>query len=146
MFSSMNLSFTRGDKETAVRENFERLAAAVGFSTEDIVCSDQTHTTNIRVVTAEDRGKGILRDRDYTDVDGMITNVPGIVLATFYADCVPIYLADPVSRSIGLLHSGWKGTVHNIIKKWYSCHEKNVRRKAGEYSGWYRPFHLRFLL
>lgn len=129
MFSSMNLSFTRGDKETAVRENFERLAAAVGFSTEDIVCSDQTHTTNIRVVTAEDRGKGILRDRDYTDVDGMITNVPGIVLATFYADCVPIYLADPVSRSIGLLHSGWKGTVHNIIKNGIRAMKKTYGAK-----------------
>ena len=140
MFSSMNLSFTRGDKETAVRENFERLAAAVGFSTEDIVCSDQTHTTNIRVVTAEDRGKGILRDRDYTDVDGMITNVPGIVLATFYADCVPIYLADPVSRSIGLLHSGWKGTVHNIIKngiramkKTYGAKPANILAGIGPY-------------
>ena len=77
----------------------------------------------------EDRGKGILRDRDYTDVDGMITNVPGIVLATFYADCVPIYLADPVSRSIGLLHSGWKGTVHNIIKNGIRAMKKTYGAK-----------------
>ena len=55
---------------------------------EDIVTSDQTHTTNVRVVTEEDRGNGITKPRPYTDVDGMITNVPGLVLATFYADCV----------------------------------------------------------
>ncbi|MGI6011102.1 MAG: peptidoglycan editing factor PgeF [Ruminococcus sp.] len=131
IFSSMNLSFTRGDDEKAVRENYERLADAVGFRTEDIVCSDQTHTVNIRVVTEEDRGKGILRERDYTDVDGMITNVPGIVLATFYADCVPIYLVDPVTRSIGLLHSGWKGTVNNIIKNGIRAMKRAYGTKPG---------------
>lgn len=116
IYASMNLSFTRGDEESAVKENYERLARAMGFKTEDIVCSDQTHTANIRIVTKDDRGKGLIRERDYKDVDGMITNVPGIVLAAFFADCVPIYLVDPVTRSIGLLHSGWKGTVNNIIK------------------------------
>ena len=44
--------------------------------------------------------------RDYTDTDGMITNVPGLVLATFYADCVPLYFADPANHAIGLSHSG----------------------------------------
>ncbi len=74
----MNLSFTRGDEESAVRENYRRLfPAAMGFSMEDIVTSDQTHTTNVRVVTEEDRGNGITKPRPYTDVDGMITNVPG---------------------------------------------------------------------
>ena len=116
IFSSMNLSFTRGDEEAHVRENYRRLAAAVGFSCEDLVCSDQTHTTNVRVVTEADRGKGFTRPKDYTDVDGMVTNVPGLVLATFYADCVPLYLVDPVHRAIGLSHSGWRGTVGKIGK------------------------------
>lgn len=116
IFSSMNLSFTRGDEEAHVRENYRRLAAAVGFSCEDLVCSDQTHMTNVRVVTEADRGKGFTRPKDYTDVDGMVTNVPGLVLATFYADCVPLYLVDPVHRAIGLSHSGWRGTVGKIGK------------------------------
>ena len=116
IFSSMNLSFTRGDEEAHVRENYRRLAAAVGFSCEDLVCSDQTHTTNVRVVTEADRGKGFTRPKDYTDVDGMVTNVPGLVLATFYADCVPLYLVDPVHRAIGLSHSGWRGSVGKIGK------------------------------
>lgn len=114
IYSSMNLSFTRGDEEEAVRENYRRLAAAMGFAPEDIVTSDQTHTTNVRVVTEEDRGNGITRPRPYTDVDGMITNVPGLVLATFYADCVPLYFVDPVHRAVGLSHSGWRGTVGKI--------------------------------
>jgi len=116
VFSSMNLSFTRGDQEAHVRENYRRLGQAMGFSCENLVCSDQTHTTNVRVVTGEDRGKGFTRPKDYKDVDGLITNVPGLVLATFYADCVPLFLVDPVHGAIGLSHSGWKGTVGKIGK------------------------------
>ena len=89
----------------------------MGFSCEDLVFSDQTHTANIRVVTEADRGKGFTRQKDYTDVDGLVTNVPGLVLATFYADCVPLFLADPIHRAIGLSHSGWKGTVGKIGKR-----------------------------
>ena len=116
IYESMNLSFTRGDNEDVVRENYRRLSDAMGFSMEDIVTSDQTHTTNVRVVTEEDRGNGITKPRPYTDVDGMITNVPGLVLATFYADCVPLFFIDPVHRAVGLSHSGWRGTVGKIGK------------------------------
>ena len=117
IFSSMNLNFKRGDDPDAVMENYRRMAAALNMRVEDMVLSDQTHTTNVRVITEEDRGKGILRPQDYSDVDGMITNVPGIVLVTSYADCVPLYFDDPVRKAIGLSHSGWKGTVGHIGQK-----------------------------
>lgn len=116
IYSSMNLSFTRGDKEEAVKENYRRISSAMGVAMENIVTSDQTHTANVRRVTEEDRGNGITKPRPYKDVDGMITNVPGIVLATFYADCVPLYFVDPVQKAIGLSHSGWRGTVSKIGK------------------------------
>ena len=116
IYESMNLSFTRGDNEDAVRENYRRLSDAMGFSMGDIVTSDQTHTTNVHVVTETDRGNGITKPRPYTDVDGMITNVPGLVLATFYADCVPLFFVDPVHKAVGLSHSGWRGTVGKIGK------------------------------
>jgi YfiH family protein len=102
--------------EDAVRTNYELLGAAIGFKTDSLVFSKQTHTTNVRVVTEADKGKGFVRERDYTDVDGLITNVPGITLATFYADCVPLFFVDPVKKVIGLSHSGWKGTVGKIGK------------------------------
>ena len=98
----------------SVYENYRRFAAALGFSERDIVTSDQTHTANVRIITEEDRGNGIMKPRPYTDVDGMITNVRGLVLATFYADCVPLYFVDPVHHAIGLSHSGWRGTVAKI--------------------------------
>ncbi len=114
IYASMNLSFSRGDEREAVLENYRRIAGAIGFDWENIVTSDQTHTTNVRVVTESDRGCGLTKPRPYRDVDGMITDVPGLVLATFYADCVPLYLVDPVKKAIGLSHSGWKGTAGKI--------------------------------
>lgn len=111
IFESLNLSFSRGDKREAVEENFHRVAKALGTEYEKFVFTDQTHTTNVKRVGKEDAGKGLTRERDYTDVDGLITNEPGIVLSTFYADCVPLYFVDLVHRAIGLSHSGWRGTV-----------------------------------
>lgn len=111
IFSTMNLSFTRGDKEEAVLENYRRLGEAMGVSPEDFVCTDQTHTTNVLRVGKRDCGNGVTKPRPYTDVDGLVTNEPGVVLSTFFADCVPLYFVDPVHRAIGMSHSGWRGTV-----------------------------------
>ncbi len=111
---SMNLSYTRGDVDSRVDENFRRIAKAMGKTPDDFVFTYQTHTTNVRAVTKEDRGKGLTRERDYEDVDGLITREAGIVLSSFFADCVPLFFADPVKRAIGLAHSGWKGTAGKI--------------------------------
>lgn len=114
IFSQLNVSFTRGDRQEDVRENYRRIAAAMQVDESRMVCSDQTHTTNVRVVTQEDYGKGLLRERDYTDVDGLITDIPGVTLVTYFADCVPLYFVDPKHRAIGLSHSGWRGTVSRM--------------------------------
>lgn len=117
IYRSMNLSYTRGDEKEAVDENYRRIAEVLGSSAEDMVCSDQTHTDHIRLVTAKDRGKGVTRPKDYTDTDGLITQEKGIVLCTFFADCVPLFFVDPVRKAIGLSHSGWRGTVQKIGQK-----------------------------
>jgi len=114
MWSTLNLSFNRGDSEDAVRENFRRVAAALHAREDHFVFTHQTHTAVVRTVTEEDAGKGLTRERDYSDVDGLITNVPGIVLSAFTADCVPVFFVDPVHRAIGLSHSGWRGTAGRI--------------------------------
>lgn len=129
IYASMNLSYTRGDKEEAVTENFIRFAKALEVRPEDYVFSDQTHTTNIRVVTEEDRGKGFTKPRDYHDIDGLVTNVKGLVLSTFYADCVPLYFVDVKNKAIGLSHSGWKGTVGEIGRRTIETMEKEYGSK-----------------
>lgn len=114
IFATLNLSFNRGDDPEAVRENFRRVSEALGAQYGDFVFSDQTHTANVRRVTRADAGNGLVREKSFFDTDGLITDEPGLVLSTFYADCVPLYFADPVHHAIGLSHSGWRGTVQQI--------------------------------
>ncbi len=120
IYSSMNLSFTRGDDENAVRENYRRMAKALGVTEDSFVLAAQTHTTNVHKVTLENM------KQELQGVDGLITNVPSLCLVTSYADCVPLYFLDPVHRAIGLSHSGWRGTVGKIG-------EVTLRKMADEY-------------
>ena len=135
---NMNLSYTRGDDPAHVDENYRRMAAAIGVKPEHMVCTHQTHTTNVRIVTREDAGKGVTREKDYTDVDGLITNVPGICLVTFYADCVPLLFLDPVKKVVASSHSGWRGTVNRMgqvtvekMQKEFGCDPKNILACVG---------------
>lgn len=137
-YSSLNLSFTRGDDPAAVRENFRRIGKAMGVRCEDMVFSQQTHTTNVRAVTEADRGAGMMRPLEYQNVDGLVTDVPGICLVTFYADCVPLFFVDPVKKVIGLSHSGWRGTVGKIgkvtvdlMKQQYGCDPADILAAVG---------------
>lgn len=130
--ASMNISTTRGDDPQAVARNQELIAQAVGVRVSDFTYTHQTHTTNVAVVRAEDKGK------HFPETDGMITNVPGICLVTFYADCVPLYFVDPVKRVIGLSHSGWRGTAGKIgkvtvekMKLIYGCSPEHILAAIG---------------
>lgn len=114
IYGTMNLGYHRGDNPNNVLENYRRIGKILGTTPEQMVCAKQTHTTNIRIVTDEDKGKGVILHRDYDDIDGLITKEEGITLVTFYADCVPLFFVDPVNKVIGLAHSGWRGTVQKM--------------------------------
>lgn len=113
IFSSLNLSFTRGDEREAVLENYRRLAKALSVREDSFCFSNQTHTTNVRRVGRADAGTG-MGDKAFTDIDGLITDEPGVTLTTFYADCVPLFFVDKKHPAIGLSHSGWRGTVNRM--------------------------------
>ena len=115
--STVNFSYTRGDEPEYVRENYKRMAKALNVNKDSFVTGWQTHTTNIRKITEDDKGCGVYKDRTYKDVDGLMTNVVGITLVTFHADCIPLYLADKRNKAIALLHAGWRGTVNGIAKQ-----------------------------
>lgn len=116
-WDSLNLGVGRGDDMDRVRENYRRLCAAVGVDARRAVLSKQVHEDNVRHVTAEDCGKGLFRDRDYTSVDAMITDTPDIPLVVFSADCGIILLYDPVRRAVGAAHAGWRGAAAGIVYK-----------------------------
>lgn len=110
-FKTMNLSFNRGDSDGNVLQNYHLFCNAVGFDFYKLVASAQDHHTEIRRVTSQHAGSGVWKPQDMRSVDGLLTNESGIVLVTYYADCVPLYFVDPVKRAIGLAHAGWRGTV-----------------------------------
>lgn len=116
-FSTLNLSFSRNDKIEDVCTNYERICKAIGFSTENLVFSDQVHDTKIKRVTKYDTVGSQLSEKKLVGIDGLITNEANVVLATSYADCVPLFFVDPVKKAIGLSHSGWRGTVGRIGEK-----------------------------
>jgi polyphenol oxidase len=117
IYNNLNTSLVKNDVRGNVLENLERVCSAIGVDCNKLVFSHQVHGDTIRVVTEADLGKGITIDSDIEEVDALITNVPGVPMITFYADCVPVFILDPVKKAVGLAHSGWKGTTLKIAVK-----------------------------
>ena len=115
--SGLNLGFRVGDDKKSVLENYKLVSKDLSLDLNRAVLSKQTHTDNIRIVTESDMGKGIMRDSDIEDTDGLITNIQNIPLVIFAADCTPILLYDKANSVIAAVHSGWRGSVKGIAPK-----------------------------
>lgn len=131
--ASMSFGFSLGDDPEAVKKNYEIFCSAFGTDYKNVVLSQQTHTANIRIITKEDVGKGVFRERDYSDIDGLVTAESGIVLVTQYADCTPLAFYDPVKGVVATSHAGWRGTVQEIgaktvalMQKCFGCDPKDI--------------------
>ncbi len=127
--SGLNLGFRVNDDKNSVMTNYRLVAADLGIELENAVLSKQTHTDNIRIVTDDDRGKGIVRKSDIEDTDGLVTNVAGIALVVFSADCTPILMYDKRLKVIAAVHSGWRGTVQRIAEKAVLLMQQNFGSK-----------------
>ena len=100
----------------AVFAGRDRLARQLGSSIHRECVADQMHTSNVYTVRLEDLGPILREDKPERrrNVDGLITDLPDVVLTVFGADCPPVYLADPVRKAVGLVHAGWRGTLGRI--------------------------------
>ena len=110
---SLNLGENRGDSEENVRENYRRLLEALGLAEQKLCFTRQVHKNEVRVVTDEDR-RELFSPSKY-EADGIVTNVRGLPLMCFTADCVPVLLCDPVAGVAGAIHCGWRSTVADIL-------------------------------
>lgn len=111
---SMNLAFGRGDDRETVLENYRLICNSAGFEYESLCSSVQIHEAMVQVVDESDRGHGILRERQWTSADALVTNSKDVTLVTYYADCTPVFFVDTKTHAIGLAHAGWRGTVSRI--------------------------------
>jgi hypothetical protein len=132
-FDSLNLGGTVGDRVEAVRENHERIYAALGVRREQTVTVWQVH--GVDTVIAD---RPVMGRRWLALADAMMTDRPGVALVMRYADCTPILAFDPVRGVIGIAHAGWRGTVAGMawhltraMVEAYGCRPADLRAGVG---------------
>lgn len=135
--ASLNLGCHRGDREENLRENYRRFCAATGTDAGRVVMANQVHGTQVRTVGEADIKPDLLAPTPF-EADGLVTDVPGITLVVFSADCIPILLFDPVRRVIAACHSGWRGTAAGMaatavraMARRYGCQTEDIRAAIG---------------
>ena len=117
-FNNLNLSYNVGDEESRVAENRKIILDALSIDYRTVVTAQQVHKDKIALVRKEDKGKGAFKySKGIAQTDALITDIPGIPLLMCYADCVPIFILDPVKKAIALIHSGRKGTELELTLK-----------------------------
>ena len=99
-----------GQKEGAQEKNRNRLLENLNLNRRIPVMSFQTHTNNVKVISKN------TEEYVYREIDGFVTDRKDIVLFTFYADCLPIFVYDKENKAIGVWHSGWPGSFKEIMK------------------------------
>ena len=101
-----------------VYNNRQKLAQLLNTDLDHMVATLQQHTTNFIEVTLADGGKGMRSQEDaLIGYDAMYTREKNLWLWTFHADCCPVLLYCPTQHIVAAIHSGWKGTVGEIVKK-----------------------------
>ncbi len=120
IYKSLNLGIKGSDDLANIEENYRRLLISAGFDKSGVeehrrIFSNQVHGGRIKTIRKEDISA--ISSNGLQGYDGLITDIPGIILETFHADCAPVFFFDPVTKAIGIAHSGWKGTLLEISGK-----------------------------
>lgn len=127
--ASLNLGFNRNDLRENVLKNYQILADHFGVPRERMTMTKQIHSAIVRVVDETTIGMGLGQPMSW-QADAIVTNLTGVPLCGYYADCVVTLLHDPVSRSIGVCHSGWRGTANGILTKTVHAMQEQYGAKA----------------
>ena len=117
-YDSLNLAFHVKDKDEQVSQNRKILAKKLNIQLDNFITLKQIHSNNIAVVTEKDKGKGSNDFESAIDnTDAIITQTQNLCLMVLVADCVPVLLYDPETKTIAAIHAGWKGTIKDITYK-----------------------------
>ncbi|MBW8349834.1 peptidoglycan editing factor PgeF [Bacillus sp. IITD106] len=113
-----NMALHACDNLEQVLENRKKLAASLNCGLDDFVCAKQTHSANFHRVELEDKGRGALQmETAIPDTDALYTYEPNLLLCSFNADCVPVIFYHEGTGIVGVIHSGWQGSVKEITLK-----------------------------
>ncbi|GED70638.1 laccase domain protein [Brevibacillus reuszeri] len=130
-YGSFNMGLHVGDEQEHVVSNRQKLAQEVDMPFSAWTCADQVHGNRVCQVMAAGAGKDSLDDV-IKSTDGLFTGQKGVLLTSFYADCVPLYFLHPATGAIGLAHAGWKGTVGRIAEEMVKSMQDQFQAKPGE--------------
>ena len=119
-FENMGIGtiFTDISYGNAKQKTREELIKDFELGDRNLISGYQTHSKNIQVIKEIDKIY-------FENTDGFITNRKDVVIFTKYADCLPVYIYDPLKEVIGLVHSGWRGTLQEITLEAIKLMEKN---------------------
>lgn len=113
-----NLDFKTREDGANLQESYQKLGSSLHFSVEDVIRPAQSHTDKVEIVETKKLEKEHIRYlKQFSDVDGLITNEKNVILSTTSADCIAFLFFDPVQKVIANIHSGWKGTLKQIARK-----------------------------
>lgn len=116
--SAGNMALHTGDAPQAVIKRRQAFLECFGLTLSQMTAAQQTHGVNIQVVDETAAGKGAQDAGDaFPDTDALLTKVPGIVLTIFTADCLPLFIYDPKTPAVGIIHAGWRGAIAGIVPR-----------------------------
>lgn len=105
----LDLGFDKHDSREAVAKNRKRFLSALGTERMTLISPKQIHSADIKRISSA--------AKETLTTDGLVTNVPGLLLTIQTADCVPVLLVDVTKRAVGAFHAGWRGTAKRIVEK-----------------------------
>jgi len=130
-YESLNVGIHVGDDVSAVAANRQLIKEVL--AARFLLTAHQTHSKNVYCLT-----KALNDDLEVEDYDALITDQPHVALMVQTADCQPVLLYDVVRKVIGAVHSGWRGSVQNVVAatvvemgRAFDCHPENIRAAIG---------------
>lgn len=118
LFENGNLALHATENDVQIKKNREIFTEQIGVPLKTLTIANQTHSDNLYKVIADDKGRGaITMDTAIPNTDALYTDESGILLGTLTADCVPVTFYDHSKKIVGVIHSGWQGTVKEITRK-----------------------------
>ncbi len=113
--NTLNLGWTREDDPAAITENRRRFVEAV-LPQGRLIGIRQIHGAIVHSITEEGSPHATADGKAILEGDGLVTHLPGVLIAVGTADCVPVLIADTKNRVVAALHAGWRGTAARIVE------------------------------
>ena len=118
-YSSLNVGIKRGDDDSVVLKNREKIAQNFNTEASRMVILSQIHGNIVHVIDSKNVEEYEFSEIDKSmrkEGDAIITNIPGVLIGVNTADCVPILIVDNKKKYIAVIHAGWKGAVAGVIE------------------------------